>query len=336
MLEDLIVIATKNIRDILDLSIKFEHGNKALVIYDTNNGLTNILAAVYRQALPEAKFVDFDTVDKQIIMAEFSELQPNDLVVMVQSSNFRLDDFRIRIHLFSKKLKVIEHMHLYRNDPSVWDVYVHALEYDTDWLHTVSAKVKQQLQTAQEFKIVSLDRELIVTGGLEIPKLNIGDYTGMQNIGGTFPIGELFTEAKDFASMHGSFYVYAFAGQDFSISMHEPFRVDVEQGLVVGFGDNAPSGFIEILELVKSFERPLIREIGFGLNRAITRERYLADITAFERIHGMHVSLGEKHSVFKKPGIKTNKSKFHVDLFPVVDSAGADGKMIFADGQYVL
>ncbi len=338
MPEDLIAIATKNIRDILNLSIKFERGaaNKALVIYDTNNGLTNILVAAYRQALPEAKFVDFDTVDKQAIMAEFAELRPKDLVVMIQSSNFRLDDFRIRIHLFSKKLKVIEHMHLYRNDPAVWDVYINALEYDANWLNTASSKVKERLHTAQEFKIASLDRELIVTGGLEIPKLNIGDYTGMENIGGTFPIGELFTEAKDFAGMNGSFYVYAFASQDFSVSMHEPFRVDVQQGLVVGFGENAPPGFIEILELVKRFERPLIREIGFGLNRAITKERYLADITAFERIHGMHLSLGEKHSVFKKPGIKTNKSKFHVDLFPVVDSASADGKMIFANGQYLL
>ncbi len=338
MEKELIATASKHIKDILDLSIKFEQGgsNKALVIYDTENGLTNILVAAYREALPEAKFVDFATVDKQAIMAEFAQLKPGDLVVMIQSSNFRLDDFRIRIHLFAKKLKVIEHMHLYRNDTAVWDVYINSLAYDQQWLHTVSSKVKKQIEAVQEFKITALGSELTVTGGLEIPKLNIGDYTGMENIGGTFPIGELFTEAKDFAGMNGSFYVYAFANQDFSISMHEPFRVDVKEGLVVGYGDNTPSGFIEILDLIKRYERPLIREIGFGLNRAITKERYLSDITAFERIHGMHLSLGEKHSVFKKPGIKTNKSKFHVDLFPVVDSASADGQMIFTNGQYVV
>lgn len=335
---DLISIASKNIKDILDFSIKFEQGgtNKALVVYDTDNGLTNILVAAYRAALPEAKFVDFASVDKQTIMAEFDQLVANDLVVMVQSSNFRLDDFRIRIHLFNKKLKVIEHMHLYRNNESVWDVYVNSLEYDPQWFHTVSSMIVNKLQGAQQFKLTSLDCELVIDGGVENPKLNIGDYTGMENIGGTFPIGEVFTEGRDFTGMNGSVYIFAFANQDFSVSMHEPFRLDIEQGLVVGYGDNTPQGFIDIWQLIKTYERPLMREVGFGLNRAITRERYLSDITAFERIYGMHLSLGEKHSVYKKTGIKTNKSKFHVDLFPVVTRASADGQIIFENGQYLL
>ncbi len=334
---DLIALATKNIKDILNLSIKHDPTkHQALVVYDTENGLANILLAAYKEALPLAKFVDFDQVDKQAVLAEFDALRPDDLVVMIQSSNFRLDDFRIRIHLFNKKLKVIEHMHLYRNNPDVWDVYVNALEYDTEWLLPTSAKIKTLLESAKELKIVSQDCELKVTGGVEIPKLNVGDYTGMENIGGTFPIGEIFTEGKDFAGMNGSIYIYAFANQDFSISMHDPFRLDIEQGLVVGYGDNTPQGFIDIWNLVKQYERPLMREVGFGLNRAITKERYLGDITAFERIYGMHLSFGEKHSVYKKPGIKTNKSKFHVDLFPFVTSASADGQMIFENGKYVI
>lgn len=334
---DLIAAATKNIQDILNLSLKHDASNhQSLVVYDTQNGLAQVLLEAYHAALPHAKFVDFDQVDKQTVLAEFDRLQPDDLVVMIQSSNFRLDDFRIRIHLFNKKLRVIEHMHLYRNDPSVWDVYVNALEYDTDWLLPTANKIKTALEKASALKIVSQDCELLITGGLEIPKLNVGDYTGMENIGGTFPIGEVFTEGKDFAGMNGSIYIYAFANQDFSISMHEPFRLDIQQGLVVGYGDNTPQSFVDIWNLVKQYERPLMREVGFGLNRAITKERYLGDITAFERIYGMHLSLGEKHSVYKKPGIKTNKSKFHVDLFPVVTSASADGQMIFENGKYVI
>lgn len=335
---ELITKATKNIQDIVNLSIQFDPqtGNKALVVYDTQNGLTNILVAAYKKALPTAKFVDFDTVDKQTIMAEFNAMEPNDLVVLIQTSNFRLDDFRIRIHLYSRKLKVIEHMHLYRNHEDVWDVYVDSLEYDPSWYRNVGQKLKAKLTNIAEFKICSPDTELLITGGLEIPKLNIGDYTGMENIGGTFPIGEVFTEAKDFHKLNGSFKVYAFANQDFSISMQEPFRVDVKEGIVVGYGENTPDSFVKILELIKTFERPLIREIGFGLNRAITKDRYLGDITAFERILGLHVSLGEKHSVYKKKGIKTNKSKFHVDLFPVVESVLADGKVIFQNGKYLV
>lgn len=335
---ELVTQATKHIQDIINLSIQFDTktGHQALVVYDTQNELTNILTAAYRNVLPGAKFIDFDTISKEDILDEFNQLKPNDLVVMIQTSNFRLDDFRIRIHLFSKKLKVIEHMHLYRNDPSTWDVYINSLEYDQTRYQSIGQGLKQKLANTNTLSIKAADTELTITNGLEIPKLNIGDYTGMENIGGTFPIGEVFTEGKDFSCMNGSFYVYAFANQDFSISMHEPFRVDITEGLITGWGENTPNGFRQIVELIKTYERPLIREIGFGLNRAITRERYLADITAFERIFGMHLSLGEKHSVFKKAGIQTNKSKFHVDLFPVVDSVTADGELIFDGKKYFV
>jgi aminopeptidase len=120
------------------------------------------------------------------------------------------------------------------------------------------------------------------------------------------------------------------------VNMHEPFRIDITNGIVTGWDENAPEGFVKIVEAIRLYERPLIREIGFGLNRAITKDRYLQDITAFERILGMHLSMGEKHSVYKKEGIPTHKTKFHVDLFPVVEHVTADGTTIFKDGAYIV
>lgn len=338
MNQELLAEASKNVGDIITLSIEHhaEKGERALVVYDTENGLTDILTTAYRAALPEARFVDFDTVGKEAIIALFNELTANDLVVLIQSSNFRLDDFRIRLFLFQKGLKVIEHMHLYRNTPDVWDVYIDALAYDPEWYRDVGPKLKARLETTNELRIEAGGAVLTVTGGVETPKLNIGDYAGMENIGGTFPIGEVFTESKDFAHMNGSVMIYAFAGADFNITMHQPFRVEVKEGQVMSWGDDAPQSFVDIVNLIKAYERPLIREIGFGLNRAITRERYLQDITAFERILGMHLSMGEKHSVYKKVGITTHKTKFHVDLFPVVDRALVDGKLIFENGKYLV
>jgi leucyl aminopeptidase (aminopeptidase T) len=336
MEQNLVTLATKHVQDIIELSIEHKPTEKALVIYDTHYGLTNILTGAYRAALPNARFVDFDTLNKEEVIAACDEMQPNDLVVLIQSSNFLLDAFRIRLHLFQKKLKVIEHTHLYRNTEDVWDVYVNALEYDVAWYRGIGPKLKAKLETAQELHIEAGDAVLTVTGGVESPKLNIGDYAGMENIGGTFPIGEVFTESKDFAQMNGTFMIYAYAGADFCINMHEPFRVEVKEGRITGIAADAPESFTNIVDLIKEYERPLIREIGFGLNRAITRERYLQDITAFERILGMHLSLGEKHSVYKKVGIPTHKTKFHVDLFPLVDRVFADGKMIFEGGKYLL
>ena len=336
MNQTLVTLATQNISDIIRLAIEQKPEEKTLVIFDTQYGLTNILTEAYHNALPNALFVDFDTLEKSAIISAIDAMQPNDLVVLIQSSNFLLNEFRIRLHLFQKKLKVIEHTHLHRNTEDVWDVYINALAYDPSWYRVVGPKLKAKLEATQELRIKGGDALLVVTGGLETPKPNLGDYTGMENIGGTFPIGEVFTESRDFARMNGSFMIYAYAGGDFSVNMHEPFRVDVHEGVVVGWQNDAPKSFVDIVDAIQLYERPLIREIGFGLNRAITRERYLQDITAFERILGMHLSMGEKHSVFKKAGITTHKTKFHVDLFPVADRVTADGTVIFEKGKYLL
>ena len=47
-------------------------------------------------------------------MATFATLSASDLVVLIQSTSFRLDAFRIRVELFKQSLKVIEHPHLSR------------------------------------------------------------------------------------------------------------------------------------------------------------------------------------------------------------------------------
>jgi aminopeptidase len=134
--------------------------------------------------------------------------------------------------------------------------------------------------------------------------------------------------------MNGSLMVYAFADTSFNIKMHEPFRIDIEEGVVVSWSENTPLAFCDVVEQVKTNERAIIREVGFGLNRAITRDHYLSDITAFERTLGLHFSLGEKHTVYKKQGITADKTRFHVDLFPLVNEVYADDALIFEDGTY--
>lgn len=336
MHNELLATATKNVRDMITLAIEHKAPEKALVVYDTQYGLTNILTEAYRAALPDATFVDFDKTDKAEIIAAFDAMAPSDLVVLIQSSNFLLNEFRIRLRLFQLKLKVIEHTHLHRNKEAVWDVYINALAYDPSWYRVIGPKLQAKLAGTEELRIQSGPHELVVTGGLESPKPNLGDYRGMENIGGTFPIGEVFTESKDFSKMNGSVLIYAYAGGDFTVQMYEPFRIDIKEGVVVGWAEDAPQSFVDIVKVIRDYERPLIREIGFGLNRAITKERYIEDITAFERILGMHLSMGEKHSVFKKEDITTHKTKFHVDLFPAVDRTIADGVTIFENRQYLV
>ncbi len=326
--------ATQNVRDMVMIALEHTSAHKALVVYDTENELTKIITEAYKNVLPNAQFVDFNTRTKEEIISLFDALSPRDLVVLIQSTDFRLNEFRIRIQLFQRKLKVIDHLHLYRNTPDSWETYINALAYDPTWYRGVGRKLQERLANAQELRFLGAGAELVVTGGLEPPKVNIGDYTGMENIGGTFPIGEVFTEALDLTAMQGSLMVYAYADTDYHTGMHEAFRVDITDGLIIGWSDNTPESFIKIVELVKGNERPILREIGFGLNRAITREKYLKDITAFERIFGLHFSLGEKHTVYKKQGITADKTRFHVDIFPVIEQVYADGVCIFENDQF--
>ena len=226
------------------------------------------------------------------------------------------------------------------------------LEYNKDYLQTHGNTIKNKIDNAKNLTVISYEKDnggnilkenkLIVNGELENAMLNIGDYTDMQNVGGTFPIGEVFTESKIIENMNGEVSIYALADNDFVIQMYEPFTIKIENGIVTGHSDNAPQQFVKVWNEVKSFERPMIREIGFGINKAITKDRYLGDITAFERIYGMHLSLGEKHSMYKKSTLTTKKTKYHVDLFPVVDIASTINKntkleeVIFENGKYVL
>ncbi|OGG61543.1 hypothetical protein A3C87_02760 [Candidatus Kaiserbacteria bacterium RIFCSPHIGHO2_02_FULL_49_34] len=329
-------IARQNVSHIVTQALQHTSAQKAVIIFDTQFGLTRMVANAYRVMLPDAVRIDFDMSSKEEILAAFDLLSPGDLVIMVQSTNFRLNDFRIRLHLFAKKLKVIEHARLARNTEETWATYIHALAYDQTWYHETGHGLKNILDSAQELRYESGDAVLVVKDGLEAASLNIGDYTGMENVGGSFPIGEVFTEAKDLTKLNGSVYIDIFADTNFEIEKHEPFRVDIAEGLIVGYGENTPQLFKDIIEKIKEEERPIIRELGFGLNRAITRENFLNDITAFERNLGMHFSIGEKHSIYKKPGIKAYKARYHIDVFPVIDRVLADGVVIFEDGRHML
>jgi hypothetical protein len=328
--------AEKHLRDTLSIALEHTSEHRALIIYDTDHALTRILMSAYQAVLPHGEFVDFNTRRPEEIIALFDTLSPKDLVILIQSSDFRLNAFRIRIQLFARKLKVIDHRHLNRHPEETWGTYIASLAYDPTWYRDTGRKLIDIVKPAQTIRIQSGEHEFVIAGGIEDPKPNLGDYTGMENIGGTFPIGEVFTEAKDLSKTEGSLVIYAFANTDYLVHMYEPFRIDIKDGIVTSWSDNAPDAFVRIFNEVAAYERPMIREIGFGLNRAITRATPLHDITAFERTLGLHFSLGEKHTVFKKPGIAADKTRYHVDIFPIVDTVHADNALIFQNNAYTV
>ena len=329
---DLLALATQNLKDTLAHAIQLKETERAFVIFDLDAPLTQLIVEAYRAALPEGTFILFVERTPAEILALFQSLAPGDLVILVQTTNFRLDEFRIRIELFKHGLKTIEHSHLGRMDESQFPAYIDALEYDPAYYRTLGPALKARLDVARRVVVECADAQLVYPTALEPTKLNIGDYSQLKNVGGTFPIGEVFTESQDLRTVNGSARVFAFAGDDHVVRRHEPFLVHVTSGIISA--PDSPQEFRDILAKIVEDEEVLVRELGFGLNRAMGKDRWVNDINAFERQKGIHLSIGAKHGVYPKPGINRKQGRYHVDVFVDVTRILIDDEVVYQDGDF--
>jgi hypothetical protein len=105
---------------------------------------------------------------------------------------------------------------------------------------------------------------------------------------------------------------------------------------VVDSVDATPE-FREVLDIIRRDEGEVwVRELGFGLNRAFTRERRVSDIGTYERMCGIHLSLGAKHGVYPKPGFKRKDARYHIDVFAVTDAVYLGDERVYADGAWIV
>jgi aminopeptidase len=329
--------AAAHLRDVLAQAIEHGPAQRALVVHDTRCDLACALTEGYRRNLPGAQFIDFDSVAPEQVLAAFRELAPADLVVLIQSTNFRLEAFRIRVELFKLGLKVIEHVHLSRMPGAQGEHYIEALAYDSTYYRGVGRALKARIDAASMATVHSGGEQLVFASKLESAKLNIGDYSGMNNVGGQFPIGEVFTEAQDLEAVNGRVQVHVFGDTAYLVNRPErPITLIVERGRVVGALDATPE-FDKLLEIIRADEGEVwLRELGFGMNRAFTRERRVNDIGTYERMCGIHLSLGAKHGVYPKPGFKRKDARYHVDVFAVTDAVYLDDELVYRDGGWIV
>jgi len=329
--------ATAHLRDVL--AIALEHGpqQRALVVFDRRTGLSRALVEAYRRNLPEGDFIDFDAVTPDSVLAAFETYAPGDLVVLVQSSNFRLDGFRLRVELFKLGLKVIEHVHLSRMPGAQGDHYIEALAYDPHYFRGIGHALKRRIDVASRAEVHGGDDVLVFDSPLESAKLNVGDYSAMNNVGGQFPIGEVFTEAQDLEAVSGRARVHVFGDTSYLVNRPaSPITLIIERGRVVD-AENATPEFQQVLDIIRRDEGEVwVRELGFGMNRAFSRERRVDDIGTYERMCGIHLSLGAKHGVYAKPGFKRKDARYHIDVFVVTDAVYLDDERVYADGGWTV
>jgi aminopeptidase len=339
-------IAEKNIADLL--TQVFHHTsqptgkNKAVVVFDTNCELARTLTDAYRHCLPHAQFIDFAAHTPEVVLGIFAALTASDLVVLVQSTNFRLEAFRIRVELFKRGLKVIEHLHLVRMQGAEVGYYIDALAYDSAYFRDTGRGLKAIIDTAKSGWLDSggaqfPDARLVFGSSFESAKLNIGDYSDMPNVGGQFPIGEVFTESIDLESVNGRVRIHAFGDTAFKVNRpNKPITLVVQKGQVVATEDSTPE-FDAVLANIRADEEVVwLREIGMGLNRAFTQTRTVSDIGSYERMCGMHLSLGAKHGIYGKPNFKRGDGKHHIDVFAVTEQVALGEQVIYRDGAWVV
>ncbi|MEA1880182.1 MAG: hypothetical protein U9N11_06030 [Campylobacterota bacterium] len=338
MSSNLIDNASKNLNDVLRDVFLHDDSSTALVIYDLESPLSRILTDAYRIALPKATFVNFHTTDAEEVLSKIDVLKAGHFVALVQSTSFRLSAFRIRIELFKKKIKVAEHPHLGRmpKDEEV-QRYVDALSYDKAYYHHTGHTLKNMLNEAKGAVVHSGDEKLIYPGGFEDAKINIGDYSQMKNMGGQFPIGEVFTEATDLTSVHGRTNIIAFGDTNYKVNIPpHPITIIIEKGQLVRT-ENSTAEFEAVLNMIKEEEDIVwVRELGLGLNRAFSKNKHVSDMGTFERMCGLHLSLGAKHGIYAKEGMKRNSGKFHIDVMIDTSTLTIDDVLVFKEEKWVV
>jgi len=327
----------KNIKGIVRDVFEHTQLQSAVVVYDTNSMISRLLYGAYKEAISDATFIDFNTTPQDEILEILNSLQGSDFVALVQSTNFRLDAFRIRVELFKRQIKVIEHPHLSRMSEDEIPAYVDSLFYDKDYYRQTGRALKAKIDAASS-GVIDSDGELLYCDSIfESAKLNIGDYSQMANSGGQFPIGEVFTEAKDLESLHGRVKIFIFSDTSYKIKRPKtPAVLIIEKGQVVGT-ENITAEFDEILNLIREGEGSIwVRELGFGLNPAFTKTRTVSDTGTYERMCGIHLSLGKKHGMYGKPGFKRGDGKFHVDVFVDTTTFKLDETVVFENERWVV
>ena len=296
----------QNVADILKFAMEHSAQHGALIVYDSQCDLAIALTAAYRHCLPEATFIDFEAVTPEVILEAFKPLAPADLVVLIQTTSFRLEAFRIRVELFKRGLKVIEHVHLGRLPGTQALDYIASLAYDPLYYRGVGRALKQKIDQAQSGTVDSGGEQLVFGSPFEDAKLNIGDYSDMRNVGGQFPIGEVFTEAQDLEAVNGRVRIFVFGDTNFKVNRPaKPITLVINKGRVVEAIDSTPE-FDGVLENIRADEGEVwLRELGFGMNRAFTKDKLVDDIGTYERMCGIHLSLGAKHGIYNKPNFKS-------------------------------
>lgn len=330
----------QNTKDLLFQHLEITPDTKVLLVYDLESDLSRELFNSYKKHLSNYQELLFSEDKEEEIREIADNLPKGSLVILIQTGSFRLSKFRWRLELFHRGLKVIEHARLGHNSQDQEQTYIDSLTCDVDEQSRIAQGISDLLDNTQELVFTfNDDSKLVINGPFEETKKNLGVYHDLVNKGGGFPVGEAFVEPKDLANYNGTMRIRAYPSMDHKTIVCEPFNIQVENGKITDIPKDAPQEFMKLVEMLES-ENPgqgiPLREIGFGVNKYISFDKPLNEVTAFERLRGLHFSLGMKHNIYRKKVPKDVNQRYHIDVFTDIKEMRADDTVFFKEGDYCL
>ena len=328
-----------HVTDILQKNYNATPDRFQFLVYDLKSTLSKLLMEAYREAIGNYphEAVDFDTITEDALIAKFNSLPAHSIVILVQSSSFRTTKYRLRADLFLLGHQVVEHARLDHNKDEEIENYINSLKYETPYYVTTCDAIEKLLIAHMDIRVESGENVLTIDSPFEKAIKNTADFTGNPTASSGFPIGEVFTEAKQLNALNGTVVVFGFPTIEHYTHFAEPFTVTIKDGCLVSH--TGPDEFEKILQLIRAEEQGgivQVREIGFGLNRALGFDRHITEPTSFERFCGMHFSLGLKHNMYRRKMSRKIVQKYHVDIFCLVDRVFIGDTLIFEKGKYVV
>jgi aminopeptidase len=135
--------------------------------------------------------------------------------------------------------------------------------------------------------------------------------------------------------VNGRVRIFVFGDTAFAVNKPEkPITLEITKGRVTDVFDSTPE-FDKVLANIRADEGEIwLRELGFGMNRALSAEKSVSDIGTFERMCGIHLSLGAKHGLYSKPQIRRATARHHVDVFAVTEAVYLDDKQVYENGSW--
>lgn len=279
-----------------------------------------------------------ETLDPEIesIKSELLGLPAGSIVVLIQSTNFRLSTFRIRLELFHIRVHVIEFNHLAYIPEWEYETFQSSLIYRTDEYIRLEKIFRESIAKAKKTMIYSQNGSVLNFGLLESIRWNTWDYRNILNKWGTFPIGEVFTESINLDEVSGRCLVESYPNEDFSVNHCMPFELIIEKWRVLPSSDFPPA-FAKLYNWIIEFEwEVMVRELGFWLNPAITTTTPLSDINFYERKIWVHLSLWKKHGIYGKKLPKTEIQRFHIDVFLALESVIIGEEKVYENSAWIL